>query len=309
MQIAQNDPLPSWNDTEMKAKIIHFVDSIVPGIPVADRLAVFDMDGTIACEEPLWLEMYCAVQGLCQQVEKDSSLLQQTMYQYAEKLRVNPKDTSVTNNYGPLIDTMIHSAFKGWDNEAYIQFCKSYLSTASNPDYPVILDETFYPPMLEVLEYLQANDFEIYIVSGSMQGLLWSVCPKAIGFDRSHLIGTRQQMIPKYVANQSTAFILQAETWEPGNNNDGKAENIYSHIGKTPILAFGNTTGDFGMFRFTSTNILPHFSFLINHDDSLREYKYEPWHGQGMPAWCDTMNLYGWNIVDMSSNFELVFAE
>lgn len=306
---ASSDPLPSWNDTEMKTKIINFVKNDVPKIPVEERLAVFDMDGTIACEEPLWLEMYCAVQGLCTQIKKDSSLLSQTIYQYAEKLNVNPNDTSVSNHWGPYIDSMIYNAFAGWDNESYIKFSNNVVNTENQPDYGMKLIETFYLPMKELIVYLKANQFDVYIVSGSLQGLLWSVCPQAINFDRSHLIGTRQEMWPAYYPGEKTAFILEPSYWEPENNANGKALDIYSYIGKTPIFAFGNTTGDFGMFHLTSTNPLPNISFLLNHNDSTREYSYLPWHGEGMPAWRDTMSVNGWNIVNMKENFKIVFAQ
>lgn len=301
------DPLPSWNDTPEKNKIIDFIENVVPQIPVEDRLAVFDMDGTIACESPLWMEMYCAVQGLCMQVGKDSSLLQYPMYQYAMKLRENPKDTSVTNHWGSSIQDMVQNAFKTWDNEAYISFCTSYLDTAMNRDYNITLAKTFYPPMLELLTYLKANNFDVYIVSGSIQGLIWSVCPNIIGFDRQHLIGTAQSMDPVYHTGQNTAFILKPEIFLPSNNNDGKSQNIYKHIGKTPVFAFGNTTGDWGMFHLTSTNTLPNISFLLNHDDSTREYVYPPWHGAPCDTWKDTMSTYGWNIVNMAENFKTVF--
>lgn len=304
---SNTDALPSWNNTEMKAKILSFIEKDVPNIPVKDRLAVFDMDGTIACEEPLWLEMYCAVQGLCIQISKDSSLLSQTMYQYAEKLRKNPLDTSVTNNWGPFIDTMIHAAFAGWDNEKYVEFSSKVVNTEKQPTYGMLLSETFYPPMLELISLLKQNEFEVYIVSGSLQGLLWSVCPQTINFERDHLIGTRQQMHPVYHPAKGTEFILQPSIWQPKNNDDGKALNIYSQIGKTPVFAFGNTTGDFGMFHLTSTNTLPNLSFLLNHNDAAREYAYDPWHGKGMPAWRDTMSVNGWNIVDMKENFKVVF--
>lgn len=301
------DPLPSWNDTEMKAKIIHFVKHDVPKIPIEDRLAVFDMDGTIACEEPLWLEMYCAVQGLCNQIEKDSSLLDNKVYEFAEKLGANPKDTSVSNHWGPYIDSMTYRAFKGWNNEDYVTFSNSVVNTETQPDYGMKLIDTFYPPMKELIAYLKANQFDVYIVSGSLQGLLWSVCPQAIDFNRSHLIGTRQQMEPVYYNEEKTAFILKPNYWKPKNNDNGKALDIYSYIGKTPVFAFGNTTGDFGMFHLTTTNTLPNISFLLNHNDTVREYAYQPWHGEGMPAWKDTMAVNGWNIVDMQENFKVVF--
>lgn len=305
----KTDPLPLWYNTDVKTTIIDFVENKVPCIPVEDRLAVFDMDGTIACEEPLWFEMYCAVQGLCLQVKKDSSLLNQTMYQYAVKLRENPSDTSVQNNWGPYINDMVNQAYAGWDNEKYIAYCNRIINAEKQPDYGMKLIGTFYPPMKELIAYLKANKFDVYIVSGSLQGLLWSVCPQAIDFDRSHLIGTRQQMFPVYYPNSKTEFILEPIRWKPRNNNDGKALNIYSYIGKTPVFAFGNTTGDFGMFHITSSNTLPNISFLLNHNDSVREYVYAPWHGEAMPAWRDTMAANGWHIVDMKENFNVVFEE
>lgn len=308
-QNTSTDPLPSWNDTDMKAKILDFIQNEVPEIPVEGRLAVFDMDGTIACEEPLWLEMYCAVEGLWLKSEKDTSLRSQMIYQLADSLHNDPENQWAQSNWGPYIDTMVRTAFAGWDNEAYVTFSNKLVNTEKQPDYGMLLIETFYPPMLELISYLKDNQFEVYIVSGSLQGLLWSVCPQAIGFERDRLIGTRQQMYPVYYPDEKTAFILKPDIWDPNNNGDGKALDIYSYIGKTPVFAFGNTTGDFGMFHLTSTNTLPNISFLLNHNDAGREYAYDPWHGTGMPAWRDTMAVNGWNIVDMKENFKMVFSE
>lgn len=302
-----SDPLSSWNDTPMKSKIISFVQNEVPKIPVEDRIATFDLDGTLACEKPLWFEMYCAVQGLCIQVQKDSSLLGQSIYRYAEKLSKNPADTSVTNHWGNLIDSMVYNAFKGWDNEEYIDFSDKYLSLDTNHDYDIILNKTFYRPMLELIQYLHQNKFQIYVVSGSLEGLLWSVCPGELGLDRNHLIGTAQSMSPNYFAGKKTSFILQPQIYKPKDNRDGKALNIYNHIGKIPVFAFGNTTGDFGMFKYTSTNTLPHACFLLNHDDPTREYAYLPYYDNEMPDWIDTMRVNGWNIVNMKENFSVVF--
>jgi hypothetical protein len=91
-------------------------------------------------------------------------------------------------------------------------------------------------------------------------------------------------MYPVYHPGKETAFILEPARWKPENNGYGKALDIYSYIEKTPVFAFGNTTGDFGMFHITGTNTLPNISFLLNHNDAKREYVYEPWHEEGMPA-------------------------
>lgn len=305
----KKDPLPLWNETPQKAQIIHFIQNDVPNIPKEDRIAVFDMDGTLACEAPLWFEMYSAVQGLNLQIQKDSSLLKEPMYQYASALNKNPRDSSVFKVWGGFIQKMIVNAFKGWDNEEYIHFTRSYMDTALNKDYKIPLIQTFYPPMLELVSYLKDNGFDVYIVSGSLQGLIWSVAPQVTGLDRAHLIGTRQSMKPEYNYGKKTKFILQPEIFTPSNNNDGKAIDIYTQLGKKPVFAFGNTTGDWGMFRLTSTNTLPNFCFMLNHDDANREYVYNPWHGRGMPGWKDTMAVYKWNIVSMKDNFKVVFEK
>lgn len=305
----KEDPLSDWNNTPIKAKVIDFVQNEGPKIPQKDRIAVFDMDGTLACEAPLWFEMYSAVQGLNRQIQKDSSLLKTPMYQYASKLNKNPDDSSVFKVWGPSIQTMIKTAFKGWSNEEYIQFTRNYLDTAMNRKYHVPLIKTFYPPMLQLISYLKKNGFDVYIVSGSLQGLMWAVAPQATGFDRTHLIGTRQAMKPEYINGKETRFILEPSIFTPSNNGNGKAIDIYTQVGKTPVFAFGNTTGDWGMFRLTSTNTLPHISFMLNHDDAQREYAYKPWHGRGMPGWQDTMAVHHWNIVSMKKNFKVVFEK
>ena len=307
------DPLPSWNQTQMKQSIIDFVTRAIDTIPVADRIAVFDLDGTLACETPLWGEMYCAVAGLNMQSEKEPSLLKFTEYQYAQRLAINPADTTITNHWaGPkfsYVDSMVWKAFAGIDNEKYVAFCKNYLDTAKSIDYKMPLAKMFYQPMVELLSYLKANDFTVYVVSGSMQGMLWGLCPDQIGFDRAHLIGTWQQMYPVYIPDSCTQFILQKGIFSPKDDKNGKALNIYNQIGKTPVFAFGNTTGDFGMFHLTSTNKYPHAAYLLNHDNTTREYAYPPYHGTAVDGWRDSLTNNGWNLVNMKENFATVWAK
>ncbi|MDR1591787.1 MAG: haloacid dehalogenase-like hydrolase [Prevotellaceae bacterium] len=304
------DPLPSWNDTEIKHRIVHYIADEAQQIPVENRIAVFDMDGTIACEAPLWFEMYVAVYGMVCQLEKNPALIELVEYQYAKKLYDNPADTSVLNNWvvGGVnyLDSIILKAFKGTDYEAYVDTAHSYLAFARDRKYDIALEKMFYQPMLELLDYLKKNDFSIYIVSGSMQGVIWSICPQVIGFDREHLIGTRQVLTPLY-ENGKTSFIANAGIHQPKNDGNGKSLNIYSHIGKIPVFAFGNTTGDFGMFHLASTSRYPHIALLLNHDDDEREYAYPPYHGASVPGWQDSLRVNGWEQVDMSKEFKTVW--
>lgn len=310
-QVKEKDALPSWNQTEIKQQIVDYMKVVNEKIPVEDRVAVFDMDGTISCETPLWPEMAVMVQGLMDQLAKDSTLIQQTAYQYAKKLYENPADTTVLNhlvvngvNYQ---DSITMKAFYNVDHEAYVDYARKYLTSTKAPKYNLTYSEQFYQPMLELLELLKANQFQIYIVSGSTEGIIWSICPQTIGLDRSHLIGTRQMMTPVYNKGGEASFVLQKGIFPPKNDGNGKGLNIYSAIGKIPVLAFGNTTGDFGMFHLASTSKYPHMALMLNHDDAAREYAYEPYHGTAVHGWQDSLRVNGWLQVDMSKEFNTVW--
>ena len=305
------DPLPSWNETDIKRQLTDYIGVKAAQIPEEDRIAVFDMDGTIACETPLWFEIAVAIQGMIEQVEKDPSLAKLTEYQYARKLSVNPTDTTVLNHWVVngvnYLDSIIMKSFDQTDHEEYIRYARNYLTTTEAPKYGMVYGDLFYQPMLELLEYLEANKFQIYIVSGSIQGVVWSICPQTIGFDRQHLLGTCQALSPVYPKDKEASFIIQKSIYQPKNDGDGKSKNIYTRLGKVPVMAVGNTTGDFGMFHLVSTSKYPHLAMMINHDDGEREYIYEPYHGTAVPNWQDSLCINNWIQADMSKEFKTVW--
>jgi len=309
--VPQNDPLQSWNNTPVKQSILDYLNDSIAKIPVKDRIAVFDMDGTIACETPLWFEMYAAVKGLNDQSKKDPKLLKQKEYQYAVRLAINPFDTAVINHWGSYIDPMVWEAYEQIDNEVYIDSARAYLERTKSKDprfTNMTLASMFYQPMLELIKLLKEKQFDVYVVSGSVQGVIWSTCPQTIGFDREHLIGTVQLDSAAYdPIRKKTEFIIKEGIYQPKDDKDGKSQNIYSRIGKVPVFAFGNTTSDFGMFRLTSTSKYPNAEYLLNHNDSAREYFYYPWHGTPDPNWQKTMKENGWKQVDMLTEFGKVW--
>lgn len=302
----EKDPLPSWNQTETKQRILNYIDVESKNIPKNERIAVFDMDGTISCEAPLWFEIAVAIQGMVDQLEKDSTLINKTEYQYAKQLSENPADTTVLNHWTVngvnYLDSIIQKAFDKVDHETYIEYARNFLSSTEAPNYGMVYGNMFYQPMLELIKYLKKNEFQVYIVSGSIQGVVWSICPQTINFDREHLIGTRQILATEYNPGKMS-FVIQKGIYLPKNDGDGKSLNIYSHIGKVPVFAFGNTTGDFGMFHLVSTSPHPHMALMLNHDDTEREYAYEPYHGAAVPHWQDSLRLNKWVQVDMSKEF------
>lgn len=307
------DPLPSWNQTEIKKQLTDYIGVTAANIPVEDRIAVFDMDGTIACETPLWFEMAVAVKGMTDQLAKDPSLGKLTEYQYAQKLSVNPGDTTVLNHWVVngvnYLDSVILKAFNQVNHEDYISFARNYLTSTKAPKYDRVYGDLFYQPMLELIDYLKANKFQIYIVSGSMQGVIWSICPQTIGLDRQHLIGTNQTLSVVYPDKGEASYVIEKSIYQPKNDGNGKSLNIYARLGKIPVIAVGNTTGDFGMFHLASTSKYPHLSMMINHDDGEREYIYEPYHGTAVPHWQDSLRINGWIQADMSKEFKTVWKQ
>ena len=304
--------LPSWNDTPVKAKLMNYLQVEVDKIPVEDRVAVFDMDGTIACERPLWFEMSVAVQRILDLAEQDSSWKNTVEYSYAQRLSVNPSDTTVQNHWvvegRNYLDSLILKAFAGEENETYVAYAHAYLNKARDKKYDIAFADMFYQPMMELIKELQQKQFQIYIVSGSIQGIVWSVCPQNIGFDREHLLGSRQAMNVSFPKEGPVSYILQKEMLKPRNNHYGKAVNIYNHIGKTPVVAIGNTVGDFGMFHMASCSPYPHLALMLNHDDAEREYAYPPYYS-GNPNWQDSIRINNWIQADMSKEFKVVWKQ
>lgn len=133
---SNNDPMPSWNNTPVKEKIINYVEHEAQQIPVEDRIAVFDMDGTIACERPLWFEMAIAVQRMVDKQKAQPELKALTEYQYAAKLVENPEDTTVLNHWfvngANYLDSVIMKAFEGEQNEDYIAYAHKFLTENVN---------------------------------------------------------------------------------------------------------------------------------------------------------------------------------
>lgn len=305
------DILPSWNDTPVKERIVQFLNQKVDQIPVADRIAVFDMDGTLVCEKPWGIETVVSIHRLLEEGEKDSAMRNSVEYQYAKKLYANSRDTAVLNhtyeNGQNYLANIILKPFDGVDKEEYVAFANHCLNTAKHWDHGLVYADMFYQPMLELVDALKDKQFKIYIVSASMQGIVWSICPQELGLERDRLIGIRH---PKKVSfnEGKLSYKLQAGMMSPVNSYEGKTINIYDHIGKIPVVAVGNAYSDFGMFHMAACSPYPHMALLLHHDDAEREYAYSPTHGAAI-NWQDTLRHYDWLQADMSKEFKVVWKK
>ena len=304
----QEANLPSWNETLVKARLMSYLNDSVDAIPVNDRIAVFDMDGTLICEKPWGIETMVSIHRLLAMGKQDSAIHQWKEYEYAKKLAVNPRDTSVMNhlyeNGQNYPYNIIMKPFDGVDAEEYVAFALECLRTQRHAEKGLIFGDMFYAPMLEWVRALQEKQFQIYVVSASMQGIVWSICPEELGVERDHLIGIRHPKELVFREDGSVKYVVRAGMMSPTNNYEGKVVNIFDHIGKTPVVAVGNAYSDFGMFHLTESSPYPHLSLLLHHDDAEREYVYEPTHSVN---WQDTLRHYNWVQADMSKEFKVVW--
>ncbi|OFX82644.1 MAG: hypothetical protein A2W99_06730 [Bacteroidetes bacterium GWF2_33_16] len=288
--------LSSWKDTKLDGQdsvtihsIIEYVKSVTcenskNTIPVKDRIAVFDMDGTIACEKPVSMEIFCmytlAFNDTITSVKNDTV--------YTKNGKSFPVDSLAKKIMTKLKNKNISS-------DLLVAKYSSLLNQIININIPkykpdsILLKNQFYKPMVELIHYLKKNDFQVYIVSGSLQQFIWSAVENVdtLKIDRSHIIGSlvNYDTVHYYTRGDGNKFFFDINN-SMTNTSRNKAVNIYNKIGKIPVFAFGNTVNDFDMFAFTSSNNkknkgdIPYKTMcvLLNHDDSTLEANYHPFH-------------------------------
>ena len=312
---AQNDPLPSWNDGPAKQAILNFVrvttDQANPNyVPPEDRFATFDQDGTTWVEHPMYTQVVFAFQRLVALAP-----------QHPEWKTTEPFKTVISGNraaMAKLTDPDLIAIFvatqTGMSVEAFQPIAKDWLATAKDPRWQRLYTELIYQPMLEVMQYLRANGYRTYIVTGGGQDFVRVYAQQVYGVAPEQVIGSAIET--QYTYNQQGQGVLMRPPKLLLNNNfSGKPEDIYLFIGRHPKAAFGNSTGDQQMLEYTQAGGGASLEMLVLHDDAQREYAYGP--AQGLPAskiGTFTQALYdeaksrGWTVISMKNDWKRIFA-
>lgn len=312
------DALPSWNDNSVnKQAIIDFVESVTDKksddyVPVEERIATFDMDGTIVVEKEIWLELAVAVYRIDNEMSDDKELVAQK-----DKLLENITMDPEPDDTGQLIVDVIGKAFQGMSQEDFVAYMNRFMQE-EKPDFPgLAYKDCFYKPMLELIQYLQKNDFTVYIVSGSERGVIWGAVPEAVMLPRSQMIGGDITLTAGTAGGSSddsghSVFepedaLIRGLGFTQRSVKMDKVYHIYHQIGIRPILACGNTDGDFSMLNYAKYNPdHPGLALLINHDDDEREYRYNV---KERAEWDALAEQYGWKVISMKNEFESVFLK
>ncbi|MEM7584760.1 MAG: HAD family hydrolase [Acidobacteriota bacterium] len=292
------DPLSAWSDTAVKRTILEYLEQITrPGdprfIPPEHRLATFDFDGTIGCEKPDYMEVMVAIHRLCELTRTQPALLEKSLYRAACDGDLETVNASV--------EQALLEAFLGETQTFYSDYVKRFLHEHHHPRFDRPYAQLTYLPMRQLIELLHARGFAVYVVSGSQQGFTRRFGTDVLELPAPRLIGSPVQLSFS-LEDDTSALVRQDAFLSPSPDGAGKAEIIRNRIGLQPVLAFGNSMGDFEMLQYATSSPYPSLGLILVHDDP-EEYVYRD------DKLIQHAEQNGWLRVSMKDDFEVVFAE
>jgi phosphoserine phosphatase len=309
------DPLPSWNEGAAKQAIIIFVQETTHQssknfVPIEERIATFDQDGTLWVEQPMYSQAIYIFDRLAKIAEEKPEIK-----------NIEPFKTVLSGDKEAISKLSLADLAKiaaetlsGMSTEQFQKEVKDWLATAKNKRWNRPYPELTYLPMQEVLNYLRDNGYKTYIVTGGGQDVVRTFAEKTYGIPPEQVVGTSGEVKYQYGMNGQSQLIKEPKVLL-NDNFAGKPEGIHLMIGRRPYAAFGNSTGDREMLEYTKGGTGTRLSMLVLHDDDVREYAYGP--AQELPdskVGTFTQTLYdeaknsGWIVISMKNDWNKIFA-
>ena len=304
---AQADPLPSWNDGAAKARIIAFVQAVTAAdgkdfVPPADRIAVFDNDGTLWAEQPIYFQFAFAIDRAKAMVAKHPELAKRPVLKAAAS--DDMKGLAATGEKG--LAELVAVTHANATTDEFAQIVREWTETAQHPTLKRKYTSLTFVPMRELLEYLRANGFQTYIVSGGGIEFLRVVSEALYGVPPEQVVGS--SIKTKYVIRDGQPVIVRLAEVDFINDKAGKPVAINKFIGKRPIAAFGNSDGDFEMLEWTTAAPGARLGVIVHHDDAEREVAYDrASHVGKLARGLDEAPSRGWTVVSMKNDWKTVF--
>ena len=311
----QTDPLPSWNEGPAKQAIVSFVQKITDKSNPAyvrpeERIATFDQDGTLWVEHPMYTQvMFC--------LDRVPALVKAK----PELAKVVPFKIVLSGNreaMGKLsmqdLEKILAATLTGMTVDEFQAEAKKWIEMARDPRWKRLYTELTYQPMLEVLQYLRANGFKTYIVTGGGQDFVRVYSERVYGIPPEQVVGTAGGTKYGY-GKDGKPFLTKEPKLLLNDNFAGKPEGIHLMIGRRPHAAFGNSPGDREMLEYTGAGSGARLMMLVLHDDAKREYAYGP--AEGLPdtkvgtfsqALLDEAKRRGWVVISMKKDFKKIFT-
>jgi phosphoglycolate phosphatase-like HAD superfamily hydrolase len=301
------DPLPSWNEGATKQSIIDYVTRVTKQggpdyVAPKDRLATIDNDGTLWVEKPMYTQFVFAVDEVKRQANQHPEW--KSKEPFKSVLAGDMKAVAAMGEKGMV--EIVAATHSGMTTTDFNETVKQWLATAKHPRFKALYTDLVYQPMIELLDYLHANGFKTFIVSGGGVEFMRTFADKTYGIPPEQVIGSSG--VTQYGTWDEKPVLIKMPKVLFVDDGPGKPEGIEHFIGRQPIFAFGNSDGDKEMLEWTAA--CQHFCFmgLVHHTDGSREYAYDRNSDVGkLDKALDEAIAKGWTVVDMKNDWKTIF--
>ncbi|MGQ4583611.1 haloacid dehalogenase-like hydrolase [Lysobacter sp. F60174L2] len=303
------DPLPSWKDGPSRRAIVTFVEASTqagaPGfIPVEDRIATFDNDGTLWSEQPVYFQVFFVIDRVKALAPEHPEWKDTEPYR---SLMADDLFTAMASGEDGLMEVLA-ATHAGMSVEEFSTQVREWIASARHPSTNLPYTAMIYQPMRELLDYLRANGYKTYIVSGGGQAFMRPWTEEVYGIPPEQVIGSYSEL--EYTVRQGKPVLMKLPKVGLVDDNVGKPVGIQRFIGRRPVFAFGNSDGDLQMLQWTMAGKGPHFAGIVHHTDSEREWAYDRTSKIGkLDKALDVAAENGWTVVDMAKEWSQVHPE
>jgi phosphoserine phosphatase len=309
------DPLPSWNDGAAKSAILSFVRAITDQnsadfVPEGERVATFDQDGTLWVEHPMVTQMTFAFERVAALAAANPTWIDTEPF----KCIITQDKAGMTKLTMADLVLIAGASHAGVTTAEFDQIASSWIAQARDPRWKRPYTELVYQPMLEVMAFLRACGFRVYIVTGGGQAFVRTFAPRIYNVPIDRVIGSAMKTKYSY-SKDGRGVLLKQPDLLVYNDAAAKPEDIYLFLGRPPNAAFGNSDGDRPMLEYTHENNGTTLGMLVMHDDAEREYAYGPAQGLGAAslsplsqATYDAAVARGWPVISMKNDWKQIFA-
>jgi phosphoglycolate phosphatase-like HAD superfamily hydrolase len=304
---ASIDLLPSWNDGAARNAIIEFVSKTTRQggadfVPPAERIAVFDNDGTLWAEQPMYFQLAFALDRIKALAQKHPEW--KTTQPFKGVLEGDLKSVMASGEKGLM--QILAVSHVGNTTEEFEAIVREWISTATHPITKRPYNEMVYEPMLDVLAYLRRNGYKTFIVSGGGVEFMRPWVEDAYGIPPEQVVGSRAKV--KYEVRDGVPVLLRLSEIDLNDDKAGKPVGIHQVIGRRPTIAFGNSDGDFEMLEWTTSAKGPRLGVIVHHTDADREWAYDRESSIGrLVRGLDEGPKRGWVIVDMKADWNVIY--
>jgi phosphoglycolate phosphatase-like HAD superfamily hydrolase len=307
---AQTDPLPSWNDGPAKQAIITFVkETTTQGSPKfvdpVARIATFDQDGTTWVEQPLYSQVMFAFHQVGVMAAKDPKLKDVEPF----KTVLSGDRAAIAELTLPDLEKILAVTHSGMTVDVFRKNVQDWITTAQDPRFHRLYTDLVFQPMLEVMHYLRDNGYKTFIVTGGGQDFVRVYSERVYGIPREQVVGSTGDTTFGYDKNGKSILTKVAQGMRV-DDKTGKPIGIHLMIGRRPVAAFGNSTGDQEMLEYTQDGGGARLMMLVHHDDATREYAYGPESkiGTFSDALMGEAKQRGWVVISMKNDWKRIFA-